>query len=110
MEFGIFDQLDCNGLPLADCYEQRLQLAETYDCAGFYHYHIAEHHFTPLGVAPLPSVFLSSIARRMKRLHFGPLVYALPLHHPLRVLGEICMLDHLSRGRLDIGFVMPVAQ
>jgi alkanesulfonate monooxygenase SsuD/methylene tetrahydromethanopterin reductase-like flavin-dependent oxidoreductase (luciferase family) len=104
MEFGIFDHLDRNGLPLADYYEQRLQLAEIYDRAGFYSYHIAEHHFTPLGMAPSPSVFLSSMAQRTKRLRFGPLVYALPLHHPLRVLEEICMLDHLSRGRLDIGF------
>jgi alkanesulfonate monooxygenase SsuD/methylene tetrahydromethanopterin reductase-like flavin-dependent oxidoreductase (luciferase family) len=31
-------------------------------------------------------------------------VYALPLHHPLRLLEEICMLDHLSGGRLEIGF------
>jgi alkanesulfonate monooxygenase SsuD/methylene tetrahydromethanopterin reductase-like flavin-dependent oxidoreductase (luciferase family) len=104
MEFGIFDHLDRNDLPLADYYEQRLQLAEIYDRAGFYSYHIAEHHCTPLGMAPSPSVFLASMAQRTKSLRFGPLVYALPLHHPLRVLEEICMLDHLSRGRLDIGF------
>src|SRR5207244_8936900 len=28
----------------------------------------------------------------------------LPLHHPLRLAEEICMLDQLSGGRLDIGF------
>jgi alkanesulfonate monooxygenase SsuD/methylene tetrahydromethanopterin reductase-like flavin-dependent oxidoreductase (luciferase family) len=27
----------------------------------------------------------------------------LPLYHPLRLLEELCMLDHLSGGRLDIG-------
>lgn len=104
MEFGIFDHLDRNGLPLGDFYEQRLKLAELYDRLGFFSYHLAEHHFTPLGMAPSPSVFLASIAQRTRRLRFGPLVYALPLHHPLRVLEEICMLDHLSKGRLDIGF------
>ena len=104
MQFGIFDHLDRNGLPLAAYYEQRLKLIEAYDRAGFYSYHLAEHHFTPLGMAPSPSVFLASIAQRTKRLRFGPLVFALPLHHPLRVLEEICMLDHLSNGRLDIGF------
>jgi alkanesulfonate monooxygenase SsuD/methylene tetrahydromethanopterin reductase-like flavin-dependent oxidoreductase (luciferase family) len=104
MQFGIFDHLDRNELPLASFYEQRLQLTEAYDKAGFYSYHLAEHHFTPLGMAPSPSVFLASIAQRTKRLRFGPLVFALPLHHPLRVLEEICMLDHLSGGRLDIGF------
>jgi alkanesulfonate monooxygenase SsuD/methylene tetrahydromethanopterin reductase-like flavin-dependent oxidoreductase (luciferase family) len=104
MDFGIFDHLDRNDLPLAEYYEERLRMTEAYDAAGFYSYHLAEHHFTPLGMAPSPSVFLASIAQRTKRLRFGPLVYALPLHHPLRVLEEICMLDHLSNGRLDVGF------
>jgi len=104
LEFGIFDHLDRSDLPLRDFYEQRLQLIEAYDRAGFYGYHVAEHHFTPLGMAPSPSVFLSAIAQRTKRLRFGTFVYALPLHHPLRVLEEICMLDHLSGGRLEIGF------
>jgi alkanesulfonate monooxygenase SsuD/methylene tetrahydromethanopterin reductase-like flavin-dependent oxidoreductase (luciferase family) len=27
----------------------------------------------------------------------------LPLSSPLRVIEEICILDHLSRGRLDVG-------
>jgi alkanesulfonate monooxygenase SsuD/methylene tetrahydromethanopterin reductase-like flavin-dependent oxidoreductase (luciferase family) len=49
-------------------------------------------------------VFLSAVAQRTKRLRFGPLVYALPVHHPLRLIEEICMLDQLSGGRLEIGF------
>jgi alkanesulfonate monooxygenase SsuD/methylene tetrahydromethanopterin reductase-like flavin-dependent oxidoreductase (luciferase family) len=55
-------------------------------------------------MAPSPSVFLSAVAQRTRRLRFGPMVFALPLHHPLRLIEEICMLDHLSGGRLDIGF------
>jgi alkanesulfonate monooxygenase SsuD/methylene tetrahydromethanopterin reductase-like flavin-dependent oxidoreductase (luciferase family) len=104
MEFGIFDHLDRNNLPLKDYYEARLQLIETYDREGFYAYHVAEHHSTPLGMAPSPSVFLSAVAQRTKRLRFGPLVYALPLYHPIRLIEEICMLDQMSGGRLDIGF------
>jgi alkanesulfonate monooxygenase SsuD/methylene tetrahydromethanopterin reductase-like flavin-dependent oxidoreductase (luciferase family) len=104
VEFGIFDHLDRDGQPLADYYESRLKLIEAYDRAGFYAYHVAEHHSTPLGMAPSPSVFLSAIAQRTTRLRFGPLVYAMPLHHPLRLAEEICMLDHLSRGRVEMGF------
>src|SRR5262249_15441460 len=96
LEFGIFDHLDRNALPLSDYYEQRLKVIEAFDRAGFYAYHVAEHHFTPLGMAPSPSVFLSAIAQRTKRLRFGTFVYALPIHHPLRMLEEICMLDHMS--------------
>jgi alkanesulfonate monooxygenase SsuD/methylene tetrahydromethanopterin reductase-like flavin-dependent oxidoreductase (luciferase family) len=104
LEFGVFDHLDRNDLPLRDFYEQRLKVIEAFDRAGFYAYHVAEHHFTPLGMAPSPSVFLSAIGQRTRRLRFGTFVYALPVHHPLRVLEEICMLDHLSGGRLEIGF------
>jgi alkanesulfonate monooxygenase SsuD/methylene tetrahydromethanopterin reductase-like flavin-dependent oxidoreductase (luciferase family) len=104
MEFGVFDHLDRGDLPLKEYYEARLKLIETYDQAGFYAYHVAEHHSTPLGMAPSPSVFLSAVAQRTRRLRFGPLVYALPLYHPLRLIEEICMLDQMSGGRLEIGF------
>jgi alkanesulfonate monooxygenase SsuD/methylene tetrahydromethanopterin reductase-like flavin-dependent oxidoreductase (luciferase family) len=104
MEFGIFDHLDRNRLPLADFYEERLAIVEAYDRAGFYAYHLAEHHATPLGMAPSPSVFLAAVAQRTRRLRFGPLIYALPLYHPLRMIEEICMLDQLSGGRLEVGF------
>src|ERR1700693_4526654 len=104
MEFGVFDHLDRYDVPLHDYYEARLRLVELYDSAGFYAYHLAEHHATPLGMAPSPSVFLAAVAQRTKRLRFGPMVYALPLYHPLRLIEEICMLDQMSGGRLDIGF------
>src|SRR5258708_25765585 len=55
-------------------------------------------------MAPWPSVFMAAIAQRTKRLRIGTLVYALPLYHPLRMIEEICMLDHMSGGRVDIGF------
>src|ERR1700730_2677771 len=104
MEFGVFDHLDRHGGALAEYSEDRLKIAEAYDRAGFYAYHLAEHHATPLGMAPSPSVFLAAVAQRTRRLRFGPMVYALPLYHPLRMLEEICMLDQMSGGRLDIGF------
>jgi alkanesulfonate monooxygenase SsuD/methylene tetrahydromethanopterin reductase-like flavin-dependent oxidoreductase (luciferase family) len=104
MEFGVFDHLDRTGQSLPDYYENRLKIAEAYDRAGFYAYHIAEHHSTPLGMAPSPNVFLAAVAQRTKRLRFGPLVFVLPLYHPLRLISEICMLDQMSNGRLELSF------
>jgi alkanesulfonate monooxygenase SsuD/methylene tetrahydromethanopterin reductase-like flavin-dependent oxidoreductase (luciferase family) len=104
LAFGVFDHVDRSDLPLADYYEERLKLIQAYDRLGFHAYHLAEHHSTPLGMAPSPSVFMAAIAQRTERLRFGPMVYALPLYHPLRMIEEICMLDHLSRGRIEIGF------
>jgi len=103
MQFGIFDQNDNGPYPLAEQYENRLKLIACYDRAGFRTYHMSEHHSTPLNLASSPSVFLAAIAQRTERLRLGPLVYVLPAHHPLRLAEEICMLDHLSRGRLEVG-------
>src|SRR5215472_16830388 len=103
LQFGIFDQNDHGRYPLTEQYDKRLALIEAYDRAGFRTYHMSEHHSTPLNLTPSPSVFLAAVAQRTRRLRFGALVYVLPAHHPLRLAEEICMLDHLSRGRLEIG-------
>ena len=103
MEFGVFDHLDDNGVPIADLFETRLKLIEQYDRGGFRSYHIAEHHSTPLGMAPSPSVFLAAVAQRTERLRFGPLLYITPMYHPLRIAEEVVMLDHMSRGRFELG-------
>ncbi len=103
MKFGVFDHMDDAGVPLGQLYADRLRLVEAYDRAGIYGYHIAEHHATPLGCAASPGLFLAAVAQRTKRLRFGPLVYLLPFYHPLRLIEEICMLDHMSDGRLELG-------
>jgi alkanesulfonate monooxygenase SsuD/methylene tetrahydromethanopterin reductase-like flavin-dependent oxidoreductase (luciferase family) len=96
MKFGVFDHMDNSGVPLGQQIEERLRLIEAYDRGGFHAYHVAEHHGTPLGLAPSPNVFLAAVAQRTKRLRFGPLVYMLPLYHPLRLVEEICMLDQMT--------------
>src|SRR5438477_9294363 len=101
--FGLFDWIDRGKAPLYQLYEERLQLLEAADAAGFFGYHLAEHHDSPLGMAPSPALFLTAAAQRTRRIRLGPLVYLLPLYHPLRLIEEVCMLDHLSGGRLDLG-------
>ena len=104
VEFGVFDHLDRRpGTALGRTYEDRLRLIEQYDRAGFYAYHLAEHHATPLAMAPAPSVFLSAVSQRTARLKFGPMVYVLPMYHPLRLAEEVSMLDQLSGGRFLYG-------
>lgn len=103
LQFGVFDHLDHNGASLGEQLEDRLKLIGVLESEGYYAYHVAEHHSTRLGMAPSPSVFLAAVAQRTRTIKFGPLVYVLPLHHPLRLYEEICMLDHLSGGRLLLG-------
>ena len=104
LSFGIFDWIDHNaGLSLHDTYEQRLRMLELADETGFWCYHVAEHHGTPLAVAPSPNLFLAAASQRTQRLRFGPLVQLLPLNNPLRNIEEVCVLDNLSNGRLELG-------
>jgi alkanesulfonate monooxygenase SsuD/methylene tetrahydromethanopterin reductase-like flavin-dependent oxidoreductase (luciferase family) len=103
LNFAIFDHLDSDGGPLGQFLEDRLRLLELIEQAGFQAYHLAEHHSTPLGMASSPSVFLAAAIQRTRKIRLGPLVYVLPLYHPLRLYEEICMLDHLSGGRLTVG-------
>jgi alkanesulfonate monooxygenase SsuD/methylene tetrahydromethanopterin reductase-like flavin-dependent oxidoreductase (luciferase family) len=104
VEFGIFDHVTRPaGVSLADLYEGRISLLRTADAAGFRGFHLAEHHGHGLSATPSQAVFLAALARETERLRLGMLVACLPLHHPIRLAEEICMLDQLCRGRLDLG-------
>lgn len=104
VHFGIFDWLDERRPDdLHTLYEDRLRVLEYADRAGFELYQLAEHHWTPLSTTPSPNLFLSAVAQRTRNIRLGPLTYLLPLYNPLRLIEEICMLDHLSNGRLEMG-------
>ena len=103
MKFGVFDYIEGSDEPLHKTYEERITLVQALEAAGFYGYHLSEHHSTPLSMTPSPSIFLAAAARETSRIRLGTLLYLLPLYHPLRLLEELCMLDHLCGGRLDIG-------
>jgi alkanesulfonate monooxygenase SsuD/methylene tetrahydromethanopterin reductase-like flavin-dependent oxidoreductase (luciferase family) len=104
LEFGIFDHLERpRDVALDVAYDQRLRLLTRADALGFYSYHLAEHHQSPLCMSPSQNVFLAAASRITDRLRLGTLVHLLPLYHPLRLIEEVCMLDNLSGGRLDLG-------
>lgn len=103
MKVGLFDHVDRNDRPLATQFDERLKFIGAADDAGFYCYHVAEHHASPLNTVPVPGVWLGAVARATRRMHLGPLVYLLPLYSPLRMIEEICILDHLSEGRFEVG-------
>jgi len=103
MRFGIFDHMDRGVVSIGEQYRARLKLIMACEAAGFYAFHLAEHHGTPLGLACSPNVFLAAVAQCTSRIRLGPLVYTLSIYEPLRLLEEICMLDQLSNGRLELG-------
>src|SRR5215831_13428251 len=79
MKFGIFGHLEMRrGVPLAELYEERLKLVEQADRAGIYCWLTAEHHHSPLCMAPNQMVFLAAAAARTSRIKLGSLVSVLP--------------------------------
>lgn len=103
LRFGIFDWLDDNRGDPGENVETRLAMLEYADQHGFYAYHLAEHHGTPLSTIASPNLFFMLVAQRTQRLRFGPMVYLLPMYHPVRLIEEVAVLDRLSGGRMELG-------
>ena len=103
MKFGIFDWVEASGRAPAEVYEHKIELAAAADRAGFHGFFVAEHQGTPLSIDGSPTALLSAIFQRTRRLRAGALTFCLPWYHPYRFYSEVCMLDHLSHGRLELG-------
>ena len=85
----------------ADC----LKIAERADRIGYTHVRIVEHYFHYYGgYSPNPIVFLSAAAQRTTKVRLVTGALLPVFNHPLKLAGEIGMLDAISGGRLDVGF------
>jgi alkanesulfonate monooxygenase SsuD/methylene tetrahydromethanopterin reductase-like flavin-dependent oxidoreductase (luciferase family) len=103
-KFALFDHIEgIPGTSMQKLLSDRIELIKLIDQAGFAGYHLAEHHGSDLCMAPNQELFLAAAAQATTQIRLGPLVKVLPLHHPLRIVEDICVLDQLSGGRLDYG-------
>jgi alkanesulfonate monooxygenase SsuD/methylene tetrahydromethanopterin reductase-like flavin-dependent oxidoreductase (luciferase family) len=104
MKFGLFDWVEASDTRSpGEVYAHKLALAEAADQAGLHSYLLAEHQGTPLSIDASPSVLLSAMIQRTKSLRVGALTFCLPWYDAYRFYGEVCMLDQLSGGRLELG-------
>src|ERR1700738_2288053 len=107
MQFGVqfFPAVNPAEKGASDYFAESLAIAEEAEQLGFTHARTVEHYFERYGgYSPNPIVFLAAVSQRTKTM---PLVTGAVLpafNHPLKLAGEIAMLDALSRGRLDVGF------
>src|SRR5204863_1275145 len=107
MQFGVqfFPAVDHTDKSAAEYYAQSLAIAEEADALGFTHARTVEHYFTRYGgYSPNPIVFLSAVSQRTRRLRLITGAVLPVFNHPLKLAGEIAMLDAISGGRLDVGF------
>jgi alkanesulfonate monooxygenase SsuD/methylene tetrahydromethanopterin reductase-like flavin-dependent oxidoreductase (luciferase family) len=106
MEFGIsfFPNVAEDEKTGRDYWNEALSLVDLCDDYGYTHVRTVEHYFHPYGgYSPNPIVFLSAASQRTKkaRLVTGAVLPA--FNNPLKLAGEIGMLDAISGGRADIG-------
>jgi alkanesulfonate monooxygenase SsuD/methylene tetrahydromethanopterin reductase-like flavin-dependent oxidoreductase (luciferase family) len=104
VQFALFDHIEgIGGTSMRQVLRDRISLVKMADDAGFAGYHLAEHHGSDLCLAPNQEIFLAAAAEATTQIRLGPMVKILPLHHPLRVIEDICVLDQLTGGRVEYG-------
>jgi alkanesulfonate monooxygenase SsuD/methylene tetrahydromethanopterin reductase-like flavin-dependent oxidoreductase (luciferase family) len=107
MEFGIqfFPAVGPAEKPADRYFAECLELCTLADDLGFTHIRTVEHYFEAYGgYSPNPLTFLAAASQRTRRARLVTGAVLPVFHHPLKLAGEIAMVDALSGGRLDVGF------
>lgn len=90
------------GVHMADRYAAALDMAQWADENGCANIVVSEHHGAKDGYLPSPAVMLAAMAARTRSIRFSIGALIAPFHDPLRIAEDLCVLDNLARGRLDI--------
>jgi alkanesulfonate monooxygenase SsuD/methylene tetrahydromethanopterin reductase-like flavin-dependent oxidoreductase (luciferase family) len=107
MEFGVqfFPNVETADCSAAQYFAESLAIAEEAERLGFTHARIVEHYFERYGgYSPNPLVFLAAASQRTRTMRLVTGAVLPVFNHPLKLAGEIGMVDGLSGGRLDVGF------
>jgi alkanesulfonate monooxygenase SsuD/methylene tetrahydromethanopterin reductase-like flavin-dependent oxidoreductase (luciferase family) len=107
MEFGVqfFPDVKPEEKSARDYFAESLDIAEEAEGLGFTHARIVEHYFHYYGgYSPNPMLFLAAVSQRTRRMRLVTGAVLPVFNHPLKLAGEIGMLDAISNGRLDVGF------
>lgn len=107
MEFGLqfFPDVSPAQRSGEEYWADALYLSQLGEELGFTSIRTVEHYFHPYGgYSPNPLLFLAAAAMMTAkaRLITGAVLPA--FNHPLKLAGEIGMLDAISHGRLEVGF------
>ncbi|MEE2970664.1 MAG: LLM class flavin-dependent oxidoreductase [Pseudomonadota bacterium] len=107
MEFGLqfFPDVAPEEKSGRDYFSEALRLVDLCDDYGYTHVRIVEHYFHQWGgYSPNPLIFLTAASQRTRKARLIPGAVLPVFNHPLKLAGEIGMLDAISGGRLEVGF------
>jgi len=109
MELGLFLEFPVReGSNENEAFKESFALVDQAEDLGVPSVWMAEYHFNPGRVLASPVTILSAIAGRTRHIRLGTAVLLLPLANPVRVAEEMAMIDVISKGRLECGFVRSV--
>ena len=83
--------------------ERDLETVEWLDYLGFDEAWIGEHPSAGWENIASPEIFIAAAAERTKHIRLGTGVTSLPYHHPMMVANRMVQLDHMTRGRVNLG-------
>lgn len=90
------------GTSMADRYGAAIDMAEWADALGCVSIAVSEHHGSDDGYLPSPIPVVAAMAARTTNVRFMIAALIAPFHDPLRLAEDLVVLDHLTRGRLDV--------
>jgi alkanesulfonate monooxygenase SsuD/methylene tetrahydromethanopterin reductase-like flavin-dependent oxidoreductase (luciferase family) len=90
--------------PMAQCFDEDLELAVRCEELGFTDFWVGEHHSSEYENIVMPEIFLGKVLGLTRSIRVGPAPVCLQYHHPVHVAGRLAFLDHLSHGRLNVCF------
>ncbi len=106
MKFGYFQNI--HDITLKRDYEVLLnemrEIAAICDDGGIHCFWLPEHHFSIWGreLMPNPLLMAADIGARTKNMRIGLAAAIITFWHPLRLSEDICLLDNLIGGRLEL--------
>lgn len=89
------------GAPAEEMYRAALEMTEWADDHGCLVVTFSEHHGSPDGYLPAPTVMAAAAAARTRRVPIQVAALLATLHHPVEMAEELAVLDILSGGRVS---------
>ncbi|MGW6332976.1 LLM class flavin-dependent oxidoreductase [Nocardia rhamnosiphila] len=87
--------------PISTLAATAIEQAEWADTRGFSAVQLPEHHGSEDGYNPSPLLLGAAIAARTEHMRIAPIVIV-PLQDPVRLAEDVCVLDQLSMGRVEL--------
>ncbi len=88
---------------MRDIARHTTEMVQMADRGGFDIVWAAEHHAIEMTIAPGPFQLLAHWAAHTSRIRLGTGVVVAPYWHPVKLAGEVAMIDLLSDGRFEFG-------